>query len=100
MLYMRRRPAADPLPIHGDEAWISPASATSTSSSQHSDHVIALFGIASNAVEKKIDRCGKVLQIPGYNVFENHGDDENGCSEDEDVRSEGHDYAGRRHGGL
>ena len=53
--------------------------------------------VAVNIANGSVDRCWKVIPILGQDVFENHGDNENSCSEEEDVRCEGHGYALRRH---
>lgn len=86
-------------PIHGDEGWITARCATSSSTSEASDHVTVLSNTALGVANGSINRSGKILLVLRQERSEDNADDGDGCSEDEYVRSEGHDEYWRRHYG-
>ena len=76
----------------GYEDWITAASATPFSLPRASDRLIILGNTVLCAAKNRFDKCGKVILVPRQKVFENNAEDVDGCSEDDDVRGEGHDW--------
>ena len=84
-------------PDHGDKIWFTATSATSPLISEASDQVIVLSKPHLGAANGNFHRCGKALHRLRQNGSEHDAGNGNGCSEHEDVRSEGHEEYWRRH---